>query len=213
MNLTAGSFQLGPGTAILTSTAPGGAGQRIGRQADPVPRQYDSTSPVRHQTTIDFLGAQVANPFYPSLPGPALSGLNVSRSQLLRPYPQFSSIAFNNNPGYSWYHAMQTRFEKRFAAGYTFNVAWTWSRFMEATGYLNDTDRVPKRVISGQDRTHRVVVAALGELPFGRGRRFGSGARGIERIRITERVPFQFRTEFLNAWIPSIRAPFSAPPR
>jgi hypothetical protein len=219
MNLTAGSFQLGPGTAIITdaashfsarmlsrapcastgfdlqimagrkapknaivlttSAAPGGAGQRIGRQADPVPRQYHSTSPVRDRATIDFLGAQVANQFHPLLPGTGLSGLNVSRSRLLRPHPQFSSIAFNNNQGYSWYHALQTRFEKRFAAGYTVNVALTWSKLMEATGYLNVTDRVPERVISGQDRTHRVVVTALWEFPFGRGRRFGSSARGI----------------------------------
>jgi hypothetical protein len=88
-------------------------------------------------------------------------------------------MAFNNHQGYSWYHAMQTLFEKRFAAGYTFNVAWTWSKFMQATGYLNGTDPAPERVVSGQDRTHRVVITALGELPFGRGRRFGSGARGI----------------------------------
>jgi hypothetical protein len=156
-----------------------GTKQRISRQKDPVPREYYSTSAVRDQAAIDFQSAQVANPFYPLLPGTSLSGQNVSRSQLLRPYPQFTSIAFNNNQGYSWYHAMQTRFEKRFAAGYTFNVAWTWSKFMEATGYLNDTDPVPERVISDQDRTHRLVVTGLWELPFGRGRRFGRGASGL----------------------------------
>jgi hypothetical protein len=156
-----------------------GTNLRVGRQADRVPREYYSTSPVRDQVTIDFLAAQVPNPFYPLLPGTSLAGQTVSRSQLLRPFPHFTTIGYSDNQGYSWYHGMQTRFEKRFSSGYTFNVAWTWSKFMEATGYLNETDPMPERVISDQDRTHRAVVTALWELPFGPGRRFGAGARGL----------------------------------
>jgi hypothetical protein len=48
---------------------------------------------------------------------------------------------------------MQARLEKRLAAGYTFTASWTWSKFMEATGFLNDFDTRPERVISDQDRT------------------------------------------------------------
>jgi len=147
---------------------------RIGRQYDPVPRRYLSTSPVRDQATIDYLAAQVRNPFYPLLPKTSLAGVNVSRSQLLRPYPHFTSVSANCNQGYSWYHSLQSRFEKRFAQNYTFSLSWTWSKFMEATGYLNETDPVPERVISDQDRTHRIVVSGLWELPFGRGKRWGA---------------------------------------
>ncbi|MEK7404753.1 MAG: TonB-dependent receptor, partial [Acidobacteriota bacterium] len=160
-----------------------GTKQRIGRQLSPVPRQYWSTSPVRDQATIDYLAAQVPNPFYPLLPKTSLAGANVSRSQLLRPYPHFTSVSRNNNQGYSWYHSLQTRFEKRFAQAYTMTASWTWSKFMEATGYLNDTDPVPEKVISDQDRTHRIVVSGLWEVPFGRGQRWGAAAHpAVSRI-------------------------------
>ncbi len=152
---------------------------RISRQANPIPREYLSTSPVRDQPAIDYLSAAVPNPFYPLLPGTGLSGTNTTRGQLLRPYPHFTGVSRDIQQGYSWYHSMQTRFEKRFAAGYTVNVSWTWAKFMEAIGYLNDTDPMPERVISDQDRPHRVVVTGVYELPFGRGRRWGSQWPGV----------------------------------
>lgn len=151
-----------------------GTKQRITRQFNPVPRQYLSTSPVRDQRAIDFLAAAFPNPFFPMLPGTALAGRTTTRGQLLRPYPHFTGVSSMVNQGYSWYHSLQTRFEKRFIQGYTVSVSWTWSKLMEATSYLNETDPMPEKVISDQDRTHRIVVSGLWELPFGRGRRWGS---------------------------------------
>ncbi|MEK7403489.1 MAG: carboxypeptidase-like regulatory domain-containing protein [Acidobacteriota bacterium] len=155
---------------------------RIGRDINATPRQYLSTSPVRDQATIDYLGAAVPNPFYPLLPRTSLSGQTVSRSQLLRPHPQFTGISYNNNQGYSWYHSMQARFEKRFSQNYTVSVSWTWSKLMEAIGYLNSTDPVPERVISDLDRTHRFTVSYVWELPFGRGKRWAPKAALIDRL-------------------------------
>ena len=156
-----------------------GSDLRSNRQINPIPRQYMSTSGVRDQPAIDFLSAQVPNPFYPLLPRTSLSGSTVSRSQLLRPFPQFTGITQDTNQGYSDYHSLQTRFEKRLYAGYTVNVSWTWSKFLEATSFLNETDTDPERVISDQDRTHRVVISGLWELPFGRGRKFAGGTHGV----------------------------------
>ena len=149
------------------------------RALDTIPRQYLSTSPVRDQTTINFLSTQVANPFYPMLPGTSLSGTTVSRSQLLLPYPEFTGISYSTNEGSSIYNALQTRFEKRMASGYTVNVSWAWTKFLEATSFLNATDVAPSRVISDQDRTHRVVVSGLWELPFGKGRKFGASTNPV----------------------------------
>ncbi|MBI4877579.1 MAG: TonB-dependent receptor [Acidobacteria bacterium] len=146
---------------------------RAGRALNPVPREYYSTLPTRDQTRIDYMSAAVSNPFYPLLAGTSLASTTVGRSQLLRAYPQFTGISYTGNQGYSWYHSLQTRFEKRMAAGYTAAVSWTWSKFMEATGYLNETDPLPERVISDQDRTHRVVVTSIYELPFGKGKFIG----------------------------------------
>jgi len=156
-----------------------GSDLRTSRQLDPIPRQYLSTSPVRDQPTIDLLSAQVPNPFYPLLPKTSLSGSTVSRSQLLRPYPQFTSVTRDTNEGYSRYNALQTRFEKRIAAGYTVNVSGAWTKFLEATGFLNETDPTPERVISDQDRTYRVVISGLWELPLGKGRKFAASTNPV----------------------------------
>jgi hypothetical protein len=93
---------------------------------------------------------------------------------LLRPYPQFTGVTVTNNDGYSNYHSLQTRLERRFAAGYTLMTSYTWSKFMEGTGYLNETDPQPEYVVSDQDRTHRLVASGIWEFPFGRGKRFGA---------------------------------------
>ena len=150
----------------------------VSRQLDAVPAQYLSTSPLRDQTTINTLTGQVNNPFYPLLPGTGLSGTTVSRSQLLMAYPQFTGVSMQNNAGYSYYHALQAHFQKRLEKGFSAELSWTWAKFMEATSYLNATDVDPALVVSDQDRTMRLVANAVWELPFGRGRKWGSSVNG-----------------------------------
>lgn len=148
----------------------------IRKELNAIPAQYLSTSPRRDQAAIDFPSAQVRNPFAGLLPGTGLNGQTVGRGQLLRPFPQFSGVSTFDPRGYSWYHSLQVRVEKRFSHGYTLNMAYTWSKAMEATNYLNDTDPLPERVISSNDRTHRAVISGVYELPFGRGRKILAGA-------------------------------------
>jgi hypothetical protein len=70
-----------------------GTKMRILRDLNPVLAANLSASASRDQTTINYLSAQVPNPFYPLLSGTNLSGQTVSRAQLLRPYPQFATSA------------------------------------------------------------------------------------------------------------------------
>ena len=104
-----------PGRTLLELSYVGNRGTRLRatQDLDPIPRQYLSTLPARDQATINFLGAQVPNPFYPLLPSTNLASTTVATSQLLRPYPQFSGISATMNSGFSWYHALQVRAEKR----------------------------------------------------------------------------------------------------
>lgn len=151
----------------------------VSTQLDPVPAEYLSTLPVRDNTTINRLTAQVPNPFFPLLPGTNLSGRNVARSQLLRPFPHFTGITVARPLGYSWYHSLQVRAERRFSSGFTAQTGYTWSKFMEATDFLNPTDPRPEEVISDQDRTHRLTFSGIWELPFGPGRPIAGGAKGV----------------------------------
>lgn len=150
-------------------------GTRLGvtRSINNTPAQYLSTLGVRDQKTIDYLSASFANPFYGLN---SVFGTNTSRSSILRPYPQFGTISFADPAGYSWYHSLQTRLERRFQKGWTLQLSYTWSKTMEALEFLNATDPMPYRSISSLDRTHRLVLSGIWELPFGKGRRYGAAA-------------------------------------
>jgi hypothetical protein len=172
-----------PGRVLFDTSYVGNRGTKLAvqQQFTPTPAQYLSTLPYRDQATIDYLSAQVPNPFYgiPDFVGTALGSQTISRGNLLKPYPEFSGITSNVPTGYSWYHALQTGVEKRMSSGLTFQAAWTYSKFMDATNYRNDTDPRPEEVVSAYDYPHRLVVNGMYELPFGRGRTFLGNAKGI----------------------------------
>ncbi len=144
------------------------------RNLNALPVQYLSRTGVRDQATINYLSFNMPNPFNPLLPGTSRAGTLVSRSVLLTAYPHFTNLNTTTNEGYSWYHSFQARVEKRFSAGYTVQAAYTWSKFMEATGFLNGADPTPAKVISDQDFPHRLSLSWIWELPFGRGRKWAA---------------------------------------
>jgi len=163
-----------PGKFMVESSYVGNRGTRlnINRQLNNTPAQYLSTSPVRDQATIDFLGFNSRNPFSGLNP---IFGQNITRGSLLRPYPHFGNVTMNGDPsGYSWYHSMQNRIERRMTSGWTIQASYTWSKAMEATEFLNAVDPRPYENVAGLDRTHRVAGSGIWELPFGRGRKWGS---------------------------------------
>jgi hypothetical protein len=155
----------------------------ISRDINALPTQYlntDNSRTTAMNTNNTFLAGTVTNPFYPLLPGTSLSSSTVSRTQLLRPYPGFSgSITTSNNDGKSWYQAGQFAVQKRFSGGYTLGLSYTRSKWMQATEYLNAADANPTKMISDLDVTNRLSISSIFAFPFGKGRRFLSGATGI----------------------------------
>jgi hypothetical protein len=164
-----------PGGFLIENAYVGNRGVRLTttNNINNTPAQYLSTSPVRDQTAIAFLSANGPNPFN-GIPAPAAYGANISRASLLRPYPHFGGISFTDENGYSWFHSMQARVEKRFSKGYTLQAGYTWSKAMEAVEYLNAVDPAPYESISGFDRKHRIVGSGQWELPFGKNRKWGT---------------------------------------
>ncbi|HZM88696.1 MAG TPA: carboxypeptidase-like regulatory domain-containing protein [Blastocatellia bacterium] len=158
----------------------------VTRNINATPNQYLSTSPVRDQARIDYLSKLVPNPFVNLLPVTASStfrAATIARERLLRPFPQFDAVNTTTNEGYSWYHSLQMRMDKRFARGYTLGAAYTYSKFMEATDLLNAGDPAPAEMIAADDRPHRLSVSGIYEFPFGQGKRFFGGANPVvERI-------------------------------
>jgi hypothetical protein len=74
---------------------------------------------------------------------------------------------------------LQTRIEKRFSKGYTFQASYTFSKFMQATELLNQDDIDPTEVISDSDYPHRFAASGIYELPFGKGQMFFANTNGV----------------------------------
>jgi hypothetical protein len=167
-----------PGQFLLEASYVGNRSTRLNiiRNLNFTPAQYLSTSPVRDQATINFLGQNFPNPFRGTNP---IFGANMNRGNLLKPFPQFGNVNIHEPNGYAWYHSLQMRAEKRFARGYTMQASYTWSKNMEAINYLNDQDPTPHEVVSSLDRTHRITASGIWELPYGRGRKFGNASHAL----------------------------------
>jgi hypothetical protein len=143
----------------------------INRELSYTPAQYLSTSPVRDQATINYLGQNYPNPYFGLNP---IYGANMTRANLLRPNNQFSSTQITGDPaGYSWYHSLQTRIERRLANSFTVQTSYTWSKTMEAREFLNAQDPMPSEVDSDLHRAHRLTGSGIWELPFGHKRKWG----------------------------------------
>jgi len=129
------------------------------------------------QQNSTYFTQAVPNPFAGLLPGTSLNSATVPRSQLLIPYPQFSAVfEGSESVGKLWYDSLQVNLEKRLSEGLVFNVAYTFSKQIEALTFLNNQDRLPARTLPATDRPHRLVISGVYQLPFGRGRKFLGGA-------------------------------------
>jgi hypothetical protein len=151
----------------------------VSRGLNYYPDSNFSRSPTRDQANIDRLTAVVANPFRGLIPGTGLNGNTTNFENLLRPYPQFNGTGGfaeeAQTVGYSNFHMFQVRLDKRFTNGFQFLTNFQWSKFLEATGYLYDAAPSLEYRIAGEDRPLRFVGSGTYDLPFGRGKKFGSG--------------------------------------
>lgn len=176
-----------PGRWLLEAAYVGNRGYdlTVGVDANPIPRQYQSTSPVRDQALINFLDAPVTNPFrgVAGYEGTNLyTATVISRSQLLRPYPQYTGLGRERYDGASSYHGLQLRTEKRFSQGYTVMGTYSWSKYLEEVTLLNATDQNYEKRLNDADSPHRLALSGIYELPWGRGRQWGSSWSGVKEL-------------------------------
>ncbi len=124
------------------------------------------------------LNQQVPNPFFGIVNNGVLTQPTVSRGQLLRPYPQFTDIIPLYSAGaQSRYHALQMTGRKRLSQGLMFEGSYTFAQAREiGLSHQNSYDIEASWALASYDIAHRFVISYLYELPFGRNRRFASGA-------------------------------------
>jgi len=133
----------------------------------------------------------VPNPFFINGEALALTASTTTAGQLLRPYPQYTSVQLAGQGSYgSIYHSLQVTVQKRFVGAGSLLVAYTNAKLISDTdtltswletgvGSIQDNyNPRGERSLASQDVPQRLVVSYVLDLPFGRGRKFFPGVEG-----------------------------------
>jgi len=133
----------------------------------------------------------VPNPFFVNGEALALAGSTTTVGQLLRPYPQYTSVQLAGQGSYdSIYHSFQFTIQRRFADAGSLLIAYTNSKLISDTDTLtawlepgvgtiqNNNDLREERSLSSQDVPQRLVISYVLDFPFGKGKRYLSGVGG-----------------------------------
>jgi len=132
-------------------------------------QQYGTTPAAG--TSVGF----VPNPFYHVAPfaasGNYYSQTTIQKWNFTRPFPAFQAITENLiNGGKFWYNGLEIIYNHRTNHGLILNLNYSHSKAMSAIGYVDQTNAVPSRQISGTDLPHQLSIAGIYEMPIARGR-------------------------------------------
>ena len=112
--------------------------------------------------------------------GTFLQAANVSQSQLLYQFPQFSQVTENDIPiGRSHYSSLQFEVSHRLAAGLEFTADFYWAKTLQSTVFINPQDPFPRQNDSPLDFPRQFKMNFVYFAPFGRGQRFLNHTNGI----------------------------------
>jgi hypothetical protein len=139
----------------------------------------------------------VPNPFFGIIPrSSSLGDPTITRAQLLKPYPQYTTVSlYRNNVGTTSYRGLTAKLEQRLSRGLSYLVSYTRSRLMDDASSVFDAsiltgpvanypvadsfDRRRERDLSTGDIPHVFVASAVWDIPWGSGRaRQGHGVLG-----------------------------------
>jgi hypothetical protein len=142
----------------------------------------DIANPAQYLSLGNALNDLVPNPFYGTITVGSLSAPTVRRSQLLLPWPQYTSVGSTRaSAGDSFYNAFEWRLERRAAHGLTLQVSYTASKLIDtvperfiwrSTNIANPLNLKQSRAISDNDRPQVFTAGFVYELPFGQGQRW-----------------------------------------
>ncbi|MBI3209281.1 MAG: TonB-dependent receptor [Candidatus Solibacter usitatus] len=146
-----------------------------------------------------YCNALLPNPFRNLAPFQGTSRYTdsqLTRNVLSRPMPQFDSVmAQGYNLGKGWYDAFQAVYELRSARGITLNASYAFSKNIQLGGAGVGgsgvaVPRDPQRLILDRspnfyNRPHVFTFAAVGELPFGKGKPFLNNLHAVPRAAVS----------------------------
>lgn len=113
---------------------------------------------------------------------PRISSTDLRPFQQRRPRPEFGTGFYYDNRENSNYNALEVKLEKRVSGGVSFLVGYSWSKVIDGAstdqgGGDGPEDPFNLRTMRGRssfDVGQRFITSFSAELPFGRGKKFGS---------------------------------------
>jgi trimeric autotransporter adhesin len=123
------------------------------------------------------------NPFFGMFQTGFLNSRNTTVGQLMRPYPHFNAVTMRNPTiGNSTYHAALIKVERRFSQGLTFLVSYMASKLIDDVATpQNNFFIAGERALSEIDRSQRLVLSGVYELPLGPGKALSGGSNRVAR--------------------------------
>ena len=111
-----------------------------------------------------------------ALPGPG-------EVQPRRPFPQYGPLSEMGNQSSSIYHGLQFKIEKRFSDGLSFRANYAFGKTIDVLGAgfsasqtaQNPHNILGDRALSDLHRAHTFTFDYVWQIPFGRGKAYGSG--------------------------------------
>ncbi len=184
-----------PNKGVVEIGYQGSQGRRLpvgyGQNINQLPSQYlysAITGTCPGSTCTSTLNNKVNNPFAGQ--GQFSATNQIAYNQLLRPYPQFTSVNISQDQtlASASYNALLVSFTQRVSTGVTAIINYQYSKAIDntsETGYNNDSGARDiynlslERSVSGHDMPQQFTGTVIWKLPFGRGRRFGSNMNRI----------------------------------
>lgn len=113
-----------------------------------------------------------------TLPAPRSTGLSLAARS---PFPEFGRIQLVDNGGSGNYHSWGSKLTKRYSAGLTALLSYTWAKSIDNGSAIRNQNgdtlfpqnsycRACERALSSFDVRHRFVTSILYDLPIGKGR-------------------------------------------
>ena len=193
-----------PGNTLFDIAYAGSKGTHLPMHDQNLNQMPDQFLPIGAPSTADVsnLTKLVPNPFAGNCTGctgPLQSGSMgtqnmVKQGQLLLPFPQFDGIAMAEPDNRdSIYHSMQLKVQKRFTAGAQLLATYTVSKLIDDTNSeINWLEASPvswndsnannlrsQRSLDTFDVPQRLVLGAVLDMPFGRGKKYASNVNGV----------------------------------
>ena len=154
------------------------------------PANYNQLNPSNFGLGVAALSAPVNNPYYGNGGTGVIGSPTVSQSQLLRSFPQFSSVNLLTSSSYADYNALLIKAERRAAKNLNIVSSFTWSRNRDASYATSNSIQSPATSApqniydlraeygySVNNIPYRFSAGATYDLPVGKGQRFSTSNR------------------------------------